>query len=338
MQKIKHHNFSVIIPVYNRPDELKYLLESIRRQPVKPFEVIIVEDGSSISSEDVCEPFKADFPLTYLSTPNQGPALARNAGAALAKGEWFLFFDSDCELPNHYFELVTKVLSHDEALHLFGGPDSAAPDFNRFQHAMSYAMTSILTTGGIRGGKKKADIFYPRSFNMGVKREAFEEVSGFRNLRFGEDLDFSMRIIASERKSALIPEAYVFHRRRTNSKAFFRQVFNSGMARWVLEEFHPGTLKVVHTLPSFFTLFLIFCLVIGIANPLAILGVFIPGTVWLLHASLQTKSVFTGVLASWCSYVQLIGYGSGFLWALILKISGTKKLSERYAFRESFYD
>lgn len=328
----------MIIPVYNRPDELTHLLESIRRQTIKPLEVIVIEDGSNISSEDVCKSYTSELSLTYLSTPNQGPAMARNAGAALAKGEWLLFFDSDCELPNHYFEMVTKVLSDDEALQLFGGPDSAAPDFNQFQHAMSYAMTSILTTGGIRGGKKKADVFYPRTFNMVVKREAFEEVSGFRNLRFGEDLDFSMRIIALGRKSALIPEAFVFHRRRTSSKAFFRQVFNSGMARWVLEEFHPGTLKVVHTLPSFFTVFLMVCLIMGIANPLAILPVFIPGAVWLLHATIQTKSLITGLLASWCSYVQLTGYGSGFLWALILKISGTKKLSERYAFRETFYD
>lgn len=338
MKEIKHPSFSVVIPVFNRPEELRHLLESLSRQLLIPAEIIIVEDGSDVPSEHVCSEFSSKLPITYLKEKNTGPAVARNKGAAVAKESWIFFFDSDCELPEHYFTVISEVLEQDNELALMGGPDSAAPDFNRYQKAVSYAMTSILTTGGIRGGKEKADLFYPRTFNMGIRRDVFEAVHGFRDLRFGEDLDFSMRVIKAGFKSALIPDAFVYHRRRTSTRAFFRQVFNSGMARIVLEEFHPGTLRVVHTLPSFFSIFLLFSIVFSTVNPLALIPALIPGVVWFFHASFTTKSILTGALASWCSYVQLTGYGTGFFWARTLKVTGTKKLSDRYAFRKTFYD
>ena len=247
--------YSIIIPVFNRPDEVGELLESLAQQTFKDFEVIIVEDGSDITCKDVCDRFASILSLHYYFKENGGPGQSRNYGAERASGDWFIVLDSDVVLPPSYLAEVNSSLFD---LHsslpcdAWGGPDTAHPDFTPVQKAISYAMTSFFTTGGIRGGKAKLDKFFPRSFNMGIRREVYQKLGGFSKMRFGEDIDFSYRIVEAGYRTQLIPKAWVWHKRRTDFRKFFRQVYNSGIARINLEKRHPGTLKLVHLLPMVF--------------------------------------------------------------------------------------
>ena len=245
--------FSVIIPVYNRPQEVRELLESLSVQQHKEFEAIIVEDGSTIRCEDICKEFSDRIPVSYHYKENGGPASARNFGAQWARGEWLLFFDSDCIIPDNYFQSVGEELAGKEC-QLFGGADRSHPSFTTLQKAIDYSMTSIITTGGIRGNRKSADKFYPRTFNMGIKKTVFDQIGGFSNMRFGEDVDFSYKVKEGGYDSRFFPNAWVYHKRRNTFRTFFKQVFNSGIARIHLSKRHPGTLKLVHLLPSGFVL------------------------------------------------------------------------------------
>ena len=222
--------YSVIIPVYNRPDEVDELLQSLTRQSFKDFEVIVVEDGSSIPCKPVIEKHQELLDVHYYDKPNSGPGQTRNYGAERSKGEYLIILDSDCILPEGYFHAVEKELQH-EAADAFGGPDRAHESFTDIQKAINYSMTSFFTTGGIRGGKKKMDKFYPRSFNMGVRREVYQALGGFSRMRFGEDIDFSIRIFKGGHTCRLFPGAWVYHKRRTDFRKFFKQVHNSGIAR-----------------------------------------------------------------------------------------------------------
>ena len=256
-------NYSIIVPVFNRPDEVGELLESLAQQTFKDFEVIIVEDGSQRTCKDVCDQFAGILPLHYYYKENSGPGQSRNYGAERANGEWLIVLDSDVVLPPDYLRNV-ETGRKEAGFAAFGGPDAAHPSFTPVQKAISYSMTSFFTTGGIRGGKAKLDKFYPRSFNMGIRREVYRELGGFSKMRFGEDIDFSYRIVEAGHKTRLLPDAWVWHKRRTDFRKFFRQVYNSGIARINLEKRHPGTLKLVHLLPMVFTvgvigLLLLFC-------------------------------------------------------------------------------
>lgn len=245
--------YSVIIPVYNRPDEVDELLQSLTRQSFKDFEVIIVEDGSSVPCKNVADRYQDILNIRYYSKPNSGPGQTRNYGAERSRGEYLIILDSDCILPEDYFQEVEKELQETPA-DAFGGPDRAHASFTDVQKAINYSMTSFFTTGGIRGGKKKMDKFYPRSFNMGVHREVYEALGGFSRMRFGEDIDFSIRIFKGGYRCRLFPGAWVYHKRRTDLKKFFKQVHNSGIARINLYKKHPDSLKIVHLLPAAFTL------------------------------------------------------------------------------------
>ena len=245
--------YSFIIPVYNRPNEVDELLQSLKTQTFKDFEVVVVEDGSNIPCENVVCSYSSDLNVHYYNKPNSGPGQTRNYGVERAQGEYVLILDSDVVLPPGYLQAVDDELQQ-KPCDAFGGPDRAHKDFTPMQKAINYAMTSFFTTGGIRGGKKKMDKFYPRSFNMGVRREVYEALQGFSKMRFGEDIDFSTRIFKGGYKCRLFPEAWVWHKRRTDLKKFFKQVHNSGIARINLMKRHPGTLKLVHTLPAVFTL------------------------------------------------------------------------------------
>ncbi len=378
--------YSIIIPVYNRPDELRELLESLVRlkaasvTDIEAFsvneatgenkkaresetvrknkvarknkttwkneasaesvpgnwEVIVVEDGSLIRSDEVCEEFSGDLELRYLFQENAGPAAARNTGSKSARGEWLLFFDSDCIIPQGYFEAVDEALV-DTSIDFFGGPDRAAAEFSATQKAIDYAMTSFLTTGGIRGGRRKLDKYYPRSFNKGVRKAAFEEVGGFSGLRFGEDLDLSMRLMQAGYRSTLIEDAWVYHKRRTDLKKFFKQVYNSGMARVVLNRLHPGTMKPVHLLPSLFVLYLVaavtslFFTTEGILwYPVGILAVIL-----FIDGFRSTGDIGASLMVPPASFVQLCGYGTGLIHSLVLiHILGRNRAS---AFEENFY-
>ncbi|WP_409371799.1 glycosyltransferase family 2 protein [Prevotella corporis] len=255
--------YSIIVPVFNRPDEVDELLESLVNQEEKDFEVIIVEDGSQIPCEDVCRKYADQLTLRYFMKPNSGPGQSRNYGAERAEGEYLLILDSDVVLPNGYLKAVSDELDRESA-DAFGGPDRAHDSFTDTQKAISYSMTSFFTTGGIRGGKKKLDKFYPRSFNMGIRRDVYMELGGFSKMRFGEDIDFSIRIFKAGKRCRLFPEAWVWHKRRTDFRKFWRQVYNSGIARVNLYKKYPESLKLVHLLPMVFTLGVALLLVISL--------------------------------------------------------------------------
>jgi len=246
--------FSFIIPVFNRPNEVEELLQSLTQQTVDSsmFEVIVVEDGSQITCKEVCERFSEQLNLHYYYKENSGPGQSRNYGADKSCGEYYIVLDSDVVLPETYIQHVLDEINR-ESCDAFGGPDRAHHDFSPIQKAISYSMTSFFTTGGIRGGKKKLDKFYPRSYNMGIKSDVYKALNGFSKMRFGEDIDFSIRIFDNGYSCRLFPEAWVYHKRRTDFRKFFKQVYNSGIARINLYKKYPSSLKLVHLLPAVFT-------------------------------------------------------------------------------------
>ena len=262
--------YSIIVPVYNRPDEVDELLTSLTTQSLNDFEVIIVEDGSQITCQDVCKRYTDRPNLRYFLKENSGPGNSRNYGAERAEGEYLIILDSDVVLPDGYMKAIDDELQANPA-DAFGGPDCAHPSFTDTQKAISYSMTSFFTTGGIRGGKKKLDKFYPRSFNMGIRADVYRRLGGFSKMRFGEDIDFSIRIFKAGCKCRLFPEAWVWHKRRTDFRKFFRQVYNSGIARINLYKKYPESLKAVHLLPMVFTvgvIGLILLFILGLATSL----------------------------------------------------------------------
>ena len=308
--------YSIIVPVYNRPDEVDELLQSLCQQTEKDFEVIIVEDGSQKKSKDVCERYADILALHYYFKENSGPGQSRNYGAERAQGDWLIVLDSDVVLPDNYLAAVNSslfALQSSLPCDAWGGPDAAHPSFTPVQKAISYSMTSFFTTGGIRGGKAKLDKFYPRSYNMGIRREVYQQLGGFSKMRFGEDIDFSYRIVEAGYKTALIPEAWVWHKRRTDFRKFFRQVYNSGIARINLTKRHPGTLKLVHLLPTVFTLGVIGLLLLSLFCVLAIIPIILYCAVIFIDSSLRNHSLRVGLLSIPAAFTQLMGYGLGFI-------------------------
>lgn len=326
--------YSIIIPVYNRPEEVRELLLSLQDQTFKDFEVLIVEDGSDIPCREIVERFSGSLNIRYFLKENQGPGPARNYGASEANGQTLIFLDSDCVLPPTYMECVSEELNKSDA-GAFGGPDRAHSGFTDLQKAISFAMTSFLTTGGIRGGKQKLDRFHPRSFNMGIRRSVFDEVGGFSTMRFGEDIDLSLRILEQGFQTRLFPSAWVWHKRRTDLRKFFRQVFNSGCARIVLTRKHPGSLKIVHLLPSLFLLGVVFLLILTPVWPWAITPIIAYAIALFLSALLLEHSIRVAILAIPASFIQLAGYGSGFLTAL-WKVT-VRKDEHPFSFVGNFY-
>ncbi len=358
--------YSIIVPVYNRPDEVDELLQSLCDQKLKDFEVLIVEDGSQRDCKAIVEKYHDRLDVKYFMKPNSGPGQSRNYGAEHANGEWLIILDSDVVLPEGYLESVDNSLS---SLHsplsskivAFGGPDAAHPDFTPVQKAISYSMTSFFTTGGIRGGKAKLDKFYPRSFNMGIRRDVYQQLGGFTKMRFGEDIDFSYRIVEAGYQPRLFPEAWVWHKRRTDFRKFFRQVYNSGIARINLEKRHPGTMKLVHLLPTVFTVGVIALILISAVGRALMHYIdhdqfywmcFAPWIPFLLYSllicidsSIKNKSLKVGVLSVPAAFIQLMGYGLGFIeswWKrCVLKqdeLSPCERTeSERQAFEQTFY-
>ena len=326
--------FSIIIPVFNRPDEVDELLESLCEQTVKDFEVLIIEDGSVKPCKDVCDEYANILDLHYYAKENSGPGQSRNYGAERANGEYVIILDSDVVLPTGYLQAVEDELKQ-KPCEAFGGPDAAHPSFTPVQKAISYSMTSFFTTGGIRGGKAKLDKFYPRSFNMGIRRDVYLQLGGFSKMRFGEDIDFSYRIVEAGYMPRLFPEAWVWHKRRTDFRKFFRQVYNSGIARINLEKRHPGTMKLVHLLPTVFTLGVIGLLIISLFWSLACVPIILYSLIILIDSSLKNKNLWVGILSIPAAFVQLMGYGFGFIeswW----KRSVLKK-DEFTAFEKNFY-
>ena len=326
--------YSIVIPVYNRPDEVNELLAGLCEQTCRDFEVLVVEDGSAVPCREVVESYAGRLDLHYYEKPNSGPGQSRNYGVERANGAYVIILDSDVVLPPDYLAAIDAELAA-APCDAFGGPDRAHPSFTPMQKAINYAMTSFFTTGGIRGGKKKLDKFYPRSFNMGVRTAVYRELGGFSDMRFGEDIDFSTRIFRGGYSCRLLPEAWVWHKRRTDLRKFFKQVHNSGIARIHLTKRHPGTLKLVHLLPAVFTLGCLLCLLVAPFWPWSLLPLLLFSLIVLVDASVRERSVGVGLRAVAASFVQLTGYGSGFLrawWTRCVLGRG-----EFEAFRKNFY-
>ncbi|MFR8836521.1 glycosyltransferase [Bacteroides sp. CG01] len=326
--------YSVIIPVYNRPDEVDELLQSLADQSFKDFEVIVVEDGSTIPCLEVAEKYKAVLDLKYYQKTNSGPGQTRNYGAERSRGEYLIILDSDCILPEGYLDAIEAELKTAPA-DAFGGPDRAHDSFTDIQKAINYSMTSFFTTGGIRGGKKKMDKFYPRSFNMGVRREVYQALGGFSKMRFGEDIDFSIRIFKEGYRCRLFPGAWVYHKRRTDLRKFFKQVHNSGIARINLYKKYPESLKLVHLLPAVFTLGVVILLIGTPFCLFSLLPIVLYALLVCMDSTVQNRSFRIGIYSVVASFIQLIGYGTGFWRAWWQRC--ILKRGEFEAFRKNFY-
>jgi len=328
--------YSIIVPVFNRPDEVDELLDSLTRQTERDFEVIVVEDGSQKPCREVCEKYAERLQLRYFMKENSGPGQSRNYGVERAEGEWVVILDSDVVLPDGYLAAVSADLAREDA-DAWGGPDRAHESFTKVQKAISYAMTSFFSTGGIRGGKRKMDKFYPRSFNMGVRREVYQRLGGFSKMRFGEDIDFSIRIFKAGLRCRLLPEAWVWHKRRTDFRKFFRQVFNSGIARINLFKKYPESLKLVHLLPSVFTVgclaLVLLALVLRSGWPLLPIAVY--SLLVLIDSWRQSGSLGVAWRSVVAVFVQLSGYGLGFIQAWWRRCVLGK--DEFQAFEKTFY-
>ncbi|MFZ1808825.1 MAG: glycosyltransferase [Cyclobacteriaceae bacterium] len=308
--------YSVIVPVYNRPQEVKELLESLTFQTFADFEVLLVEDGSTDTCVDVYEQYTDKLHIRYFFKPNSGPGPSRNFGFAQAKGDYFVVFDSDCILPPHYFKVVDEYLAQ-TLLDAWGGPDKGHKGFTKVQQAMAFTMSSVFTTGGIRGGDKRIGSFQPRSFNMGISKDIFVNTGGFKFDRYAEDIEFSLRMKKMGFKVGYISDAFVYHKRRTSFKQFFWQVFNFGRGRVLVNKAHPGAIKITHWFPSFFLigLVLMICFLPLDVRLGALMGLIYLVYAFTLSASayLKTKSISVTLLAGPAAFVQLTGYGAGFL-------------------------
>lgn len=326
---------SLIVPVYNRPAEVKELLESLKSQTVKDFEIIIIEDGSSETSENIVNEYRDSLAIRYFFKPNSGPGSSRNYGCQHAGGEYFIFLDSDIIVPPGYIEEVLRELESTPC-DAFGGPDAAHPSFTNTQKAINYSMTSVLTTGGIRGKKNSVEKFHPRSFNMGISREVFAKTQGFSGMRFGEDIDLSIRIVKAGFSTRLFPEAFVYHKRRNTLQSFYKQINNSGIARINLYLLHPESLKAFHFLPALFVSGIILLLLLAaILHPFFLLPILALAFIILLDSGLQNKSLKVGLVSIATVFVQHTAYGLGFIKAFITRL--ILKRGEFQAFQSNFY-
>lgn len=325
--------FSIIIPVFNRPDELRELLASLTEQTFTNFEVLVIEDGSTLRADGVVKEFQTKLSIHYYFKENTGQGFTRNYGFERAMGDYFIIFDSDALVPQAYFEVVNTRLRTDW-LDAYGGPDAAHPGFTPVQKAISYSMTSPFTTGGIRGSKKNlGGQYHPRSFNMGLSRRVWETVGGYKITRMGEDIEFAIRIIGQGFKTGLIADAFIYHKRRTDFGQFFRQTRFFGRARINIARFYPKELKLVHTFPALFTIFVFLVPIWALVSPLLLglsVGVlFVLAALVLIDATRKERSFKVGLLSVVAAYVQLLGYGTGFL------SEGWKRLREPNQHRET---
>jgi glycosyltransferase involved in cell wall biosynthesis len=315
------------VPVFNRPDEIKELLESLLHLEYKNFEVIVVEDGSEVRCKDQTEQFSDKLDLFYFYKSNTGPGHSRNLGASKATGDYLIFFDSDCIIPSEYLNLVNQYLSHHK-LDVFGGPDKEHHDFTLMQKAINYAMTSVLTTGGIRGHRITAGNFQPRSFNMGINRKVFLDVGGFSNIHPGEDPDLVYKVTKLGYVSGLIPDAFVYHKRRINLKKFSSQVYKFGLARSILMKWHPASRKPVFWFPTLALIATMVMLVMGWQYHLLWYAILTGLIVVFADAFRRTGNVVIAILGVGATIVQIASYAVGFMngwWQLHLLANSAKE-------------
>jgi len=308
--------FSIIVPTFNRPDEVDELMFSLTHQSFRDFELILADGTPDELLAKVIDKYRTEFPVLHLHRPRLGISDSRNLGCVHAKGQYFIFLDSDCVLPASYLEnLKSGIIKN--GFDAFGGPDAADASFTPLQKAISYSMTSMLTTGGIRGRKKHVGQFHPRGFNMGISKEVFEKTNGYSSLKCAEDIEFSIRIIRLGFKTGLIPEAYVYHKRRTSFRAFFKQVYRFGAARINIYKLYPKELKLTHFFPAAFLVAILFCLI----SPLISVKLFLACLILLafysslifIDSTIKNKSPKVGALSIIAVLTQFGGYGSGFI-------------------------
>jgi glycosyltransferase involved in cell wall biosynthesis len=315
--------FSIVVPTFSRPDEVTELLNSLVAQQHSNFEVIIVDGSLDQTVKNVVEKFQDRLKLQYLYQKGLGISESRNRGVEKSCGKYIIFFDSDCVIPPAYFKTLEDLLA-DDPFDAFGGPDKAGEDFNKLQKAVSYAMTSFFTTGGIRGRKKHVGQYQPRTFNMGIRKDVFLALGGFSGLKVSEDIDLSMRLYQHGYRVGLLEQIYVFHKRRSTFYKFFRQVFSFGSGRIDLQLRHRNALKVVHVLPSLFVIYNVFGLLVGLFSAEVLLiwlaSVMLYALAILVDATLQNHSIRVGLISVYASFIMLTGYGLGMLKAFISRI------------------
>lgn len=328
--------FSLIIPVYNRPDEIEELLTSLTLQSFKDkYEVVIIEDGSAVACSEIVAAYSNRLDISYYYKENSGPGDSRNYGMAMAKGDYFIILDSDCIIPPNYLESVSQNLTKDY-VDCFGGPDAALDSFSDIQKAINFSMTSFITTGGIRGKSEKLEKFQPRSFNMGLSKEAFEASGGFGNIHPGEDPDLSIRLWKLGYKTKLFTNSFVYHKRRIDWEKFYRQVNKFGKARPILDQWHPQYKKITFLFPSLFIIGLACSLILLLINIYFFLYIYILYVVLVfVVSSLQTKSIKIGGFSVISSLIQFYGYGTGYLKSLVLV--QILKMDPKKVFPELFF-
>jgi glycosyltransferase involved in cell wall biosynthesis len=328
--------FSFIIPVYNRPDEVEELLNSLTRQSYNEnFEIVIIEDGSVNDCRDVVEAFKNRLRVSYYYKKNSGPGDSRNYGMKAAKGDYYIILDSDCILPVHYLQSVADNLAAGY-VDCFGGPDAALDSFSNMQKAINFTMTSFLTTGGVRGKSEKIEKFQPRSFNMGLSKQAFEASGGFGNIHPGEDPDLSIRLWKLGYKTELFHNSFVYHKRRIDLKKFYIQVNKFGKARPILDLWHPEYKKLTFVFPTLFITGLLISLILLLINVQVLFYSYILYFILVsLISGIRNKSIMIGVLSMVAAFVQFYGYGLGYIKSWY-KIHLLKQYPEK-AFPELFF-
>lgn len=329
--------YSFIIPVFNRPEEIRELLESMLQLDFSGvYEILIVDDGSTRTAKEITERYSEDLNIRYFFKQNSGPGDSRNFGMQQAKGNYFLILDSDVILPSNYLKEVDLFLSKTDYCECFGGPDAAHSSFSNIQKAIDYSMTSLFTTGGIRGGKKAVDKFQPRSFNMGLSKKAFEATGGFGKIHPGEDPDLSLRLEKLGFRTCLVPNAKVFHKRRIDWAKFYKQVKKFGLVRPILTSWHPGSAKITYWFPSLFILGLLGAICIGFTGNLFFISVYFIYFLGIgIDAALKNKNINIGILAIFATLIQFLGYGYGFLISTI-KINLLKRKPQE-AFPNLFF-
>ncbi|MDR2122172.1 MAG: glycosyltransferase [Flavobacteriaceae bacterium] len=314
MHEDSHLQLSLIIAVYNRKEELRELLNSLSVQTDRDFEVVVVDDGSKEKLESAAAEYSEQLNIKYLYKNNTGAGLTRNYGTRHASGNYFIFIDSDCIVPENYIKNIRENLSKDY-VDAFGGADSADESFNNLQKAISYSMTSLFTTGGIRGNKKSVDKFQPRSFNMGISKKAFDAVGGFSEMRIGEDPDLSLSLWEKGYQTRFFSECKVFHKRRTSLKKFSKQVYHFGIARPILNQRHPDYTKITFWFPSAFMIFTLCSLSVSFIRWWLMIPLLSYCCIIIIDSSRKNKSITVGVLSLVSTFVQFFSYGLGFLWS-----------------------
>ena len=311
--------FSIIIPIYNRPNEIDELLKSLTKQNFSDdFEVLLIEDGSTDKSDLIVDKYKNQLDLKYFFKENSGAGASRNFGMGKALGNYFIILDSDVIVPSQYLSEVKKALNINFT-DAFGGPDAAHSSFTSLQKAINYSMTSVLTTGGIRGKKKSVGKFQPRSFNFGLSKKAYENTQGFSKMKNGEDIDLTFRLWENEFETQLIEKAFVYHKRRSTIKQFFKQTFGFGTARPILNKKHPETAKITYWFPSLFLIGLdlsIILVLFGFNQLLYFYGFYF--LLVFLDSLIQNKNIKVAFLSILTSMTQFLGYGLGFLQSQLL--------------------